>query len=306
MALTPEQAAHINRQARRRAERAAAEMSFRNVSSEDYLRKLRAKRRPSRPFEIGEIPAAIEIEDDEPVAPPYRTRSSTAARPAAARPAPQPQPRAAATSGSIRGHSKQHRAPTVERPRDARKSPQPTRSSTRLSVRSPAPPRERTRSQNDLLKTTQQTSTTTLGSIKSRRRSILSASRLSFRAKTPSKPLRRAASAAEMLSKTKPTKAESLRPNKSMKHTRSQSDQSPITSSELASPKVGLTKRGSLRSLKDKIRRVASAFELRSDKAEGEEGKGVSLKHNNSTRSLLRYSGARLRRRQLDTVDEEA
>ncbi|KAF6822236.1 hypothetical protein CMUS01_11162 [Colletotrichum musicola] len=300
MALSPEQAAHINRQARRRAERAAAEMSFRNVSSEDYLRKLRAKRRPSRPFEIGEIPAAVEIEDDEPVPPPRQSnRASTASRPAL-------KPRAAATGGSIRGHNKTYRAPTPTRTREATKSPKPTRSSTRVSVRSPVPSREQTRSQDDLLKTTQQSSTTTLGSIKSRRRSILSPSRLSFRSKTPSKPLRRAASAAEISSKTKPAKNETLRPNKSMKHTRSQSTQSPITPSELPGPKVGLTKRSSLRSLKDKIRRVASAFELRSDKAEGEGGSGVSLKHNNSTRSLLRYSGTRLRRRQLDTVDEEA
>ncbi|OLN91668.1 hypothetical protein CCHL11_06578 [Colletotrichum chlorophyti] len=68
MALSPEEIADLNRQARRRAERAAEEMSFRGVSSEDYLRRLRAKRRPGRKFEVGDIPAAVEI-GEEPLPP---------------------------------------------------------------------------------------------------------------------------------------------------------------------------------------------------------------------------------------------
>ncbi|GKT43568.1 uncharacterized protein ColSpa_03749 [Colletotrichum spaethianum] len=68
MALSPEEVAHLNRQAKRRAERAAAEMSFRDVSSEEYLKKLRAKRRPGRRFEVEDIPAAVEI-GEEPLSP---------------------------------------------------------------------------------------------------------------------------------------------------------------------------------------------------------------------------------------------
>ncbi|TDZ28549.1 hypothetical protein C8035_v007522 [Colletotrichum spinosum] len=58
MALSSEEFVDLNRQARRRAERAAQTMSSQGVSSEEYLKKLRAKRRPTRRFEVSETPAA--------------------------------------------------------------------------------------------------------------------------------------------------------------------------------------------------------------------------------------------------------
>ncbi|GKT55994.1 hypothetical protein ColTof4_11596 [Colletotrichum tofieldiae] len=117
MALSPEEVAHLNRQAKRRAERAAAEMSFRDVTSEEYLKKLRAKRRPGRRFEVEDIPAAVEV-GEEPLPPsqpefrrpmgPERQRTHTRTQSAGAT-IPGPQQRAASTPGyAWRPHSQEH------------------------------------------------------------------------------------------------------------------------------------------------------------------------------------------------------
>ncbi|GJC77332.1 hypothetical protein ColTof4_11597 [Colletotrichum tofieldiae] len=89
-------------------------------------------------------------------------------------------------------------------------------------------------------------------------------------------------------------------------HVRSKSVHATATAQENHVRPGALSKRGSLRMLKDKIRRVASSFELRSARSEGTGlGGDDGLKHRSSRSLLLRPSrklGSQLR---LGTVSEE-
>ncbi|KAK1844235.1 hypothetical protein CCHR01_13137 [Colletotrichum chrysophilum] len=292
MPMTPQQTAHLNRQARRRAERAAEEMSFGKVSSEDYLMRLRSRRRPGRPYEVEDIPAAVEIEDDDdaPAVPSCDSKYSSNARWSF------PQHREAPPRMGATAHVP--RTLATVRARDV-SSPSPiARSSTRFSAPSRGLYSERPKSQHDLLSISQHTSVTTLGSGTP---SSASQSRSTLSLISPNKSVRRAAADAALS-----TKPDAFENDSSQRrgHSRSQSTQT-VNFSDGPLPRGTLQKRSSLRVLKDKIRRVASAFELRSARDDEETSEKLDLKHNKSTRSLLRYSGTRIRRRRLDTVNEE-
>ncbi|KAK1579194.1 uncharacterized protein LY79DRAFT_592981 [Colletotrichum navitas] len=305
MALSPEEVAHLQRQARRRAERAAAEMSFRNVSSDDYLMKLRAKRRPGRRHEVGDIVAAVEI-GEEPLPPsqpefrrptgPERQRTHTRTQSASAT-IPGPQQRAASTpvgrratlagpisrSAPVKAH-----APS-QRYSGQHASSQPDllmRAAQRQSVSTPGP-------------------ATGLKAARSSPKPRPPRPRSSLSIFYPRKSVRRVASVGAISSKkvdsqTAPTLRQPV-------HTRSKSVHATAAPSEPpARPGTTLTKRGSLRMLKDTIRRVASSFELRSTRTENTGlGNDDGLKHRSSRSLLLRPSrklGSQLR---LGTVSEE-
>ncbi|KAL0939940.1 uncharacterized protein CTRU02_206550 [Colletotrichum truncatum] len=300
MGLSPEQVAHLNRQARRRAERAAEEMSFNKVSSEDYLKRLRARRRPGRPFEIEDIPAAVEIEDETDIPPLKASHSPNPRR------TPHP-PRSTATPKGARGPSAP-RTPSTSKVKETPSSKSTARISTKTSVSFRGWSRERSKSQHDLLQNIQRPSTTTLDSvgIKSTGISATSPSRSTTNVSKPNKSIRRVASVSAIPPKSDPSEKENTKPDYKPKHSRSQSSPTAIPPSDAPMPRGTLTKRSSIRALKDKIRRVASAFELRSTEDDSEPSNGITLQHNKSTRSLLRYSATRIRRRRLDTVNEEA
>ncbi|KAK1970229.1 hypothetical protein LY78DRAFT_276373 [Colletotrichum sublineola] len=305
MALSPEEVAHLQRQARRRAERAAAEMSFRHVSSDDYLKKLRAKRRPGRRFEVGDIPAAVEI-GEEPLPPtqpefrrpagPERQRTHIRTQSASAT-IPGPQQRAASTPVGRRA--------TLGGPIP-----------TNTPAKAHAPPYQRysgqhASSQPDLLmRAAQRQSASTPGPAMRSKAARSSPKpqpprpRSSLSIFYPRKSVRRTASVAAISSKkvdpeTGPTHRQSG-------HARNKSVHAAATPSETPVRPGNLTKRGSLRMLKDKIRRVASSFELRSTRTENTGlGNDDGLKHRSSRSLLLRPSrklGSQLR---LGTVSEE-
>ncbi|KAK2052984.1 hypothetical protein LY76DRAFT_301074 [Colletotrichum caudatum] len=305
MALSPEEVAHLQRQAKRRAERAAAEMSFRNVSSEDYLKKLRAKRRPGQRFEVGDIPAAVEI-GEEPLPPsqpefrrataPERQRTHTRTQSASAT-VPGPQQRGASTPVGRRA--------TLAGP-VARNTPvKPHPPSQRYSSGQHAS------SQPDLLmRAMQRQSVSTPGPAMNSKAARSSPKpqpprpRSSLSIFYPRKSVRRAASVAAISSKK--VVPETAPAHRQPGHIRSKSVHATATPSETPARPGNLTKRGSLRMLKDKIRRVASSFELRSTRTENTGlGNGDGLKHRSSRSLLLRPSrklGSQLR---LGTVSEE-
>ncbi|TEA22090.1 hypothetical protein C8034_v006305 [Colletotrichum sidae] len=295
MALSPEEFVDLNRQARRRAERAAQTMSSQGVSSEEYLKKLRAKRRPTRRFEVSETPAAVEI-GEEPLPPGYDKhvkRSATATRPPA-------RPRESSPTRPTRTPSAPRPVPSHAKA-NPRASPT-IRSPSRASLVSRVSFRKTPKSQQDLLKTAAKSSTTSLSSAKTIDKPKSTKTPKSAIPKNK-KSIRRAASAAALYSKAHTTDEKTRNPK--TKPSRSRSVQAVIPPEDPL-PQVTLTKRSSLRSIRDKIRRVASAFELRPGREDdAEKSGGISMKHNNSTRSLLRYSATRIRRRRLDTVDEE-
>ncbi|KAK2039366.1 hypothetical protein LZ31DRAFT_86690 [Colletotrichum somersetense] len=304
MALSPEEVAYLQRQAKRRAERAAAEMSFGNVSSEEYLKKLRAKRRPGRRFEVGNIPAAVEI-GEEPLPPsqpefrrataPERQRTHTRTQSASATiPGPQqrggstPVGRRATLAGPVARNTPVKSHPPSQRYSGQHASSQPDllmRAMQRQSVSTPGPAMN---------------SKAALSSPKPqppRPRSSLSIF-------YPRKSVRRAASVAAISSKK--VVSETAPTHRQPGHIRSKSVHATATPSETPARPGNLTKRGSLRMLKDKIRRVASSFELRSTRTENAGlGKDDGLKHRSSRSLLLRPSrklGSQLR---LGTVSEE-
>ncbi|KAK1976036.1 hypothetical protein LZ30DRAFT_604299 [Colletotrichum cereale] len=305
MALSPEEAAHLHRQAKRRAERAAAEMSFRDVSSDDLLKKLRAKRRPGRRSEVGEIPAAVEI-GEEPLPPsqpafrrptgPERQRTHTRTQSAGAT-IPGPQQRAASTPVGRRA--------TLAGP-IARSTP------VKAHVPSHRYSGQHASSQPDLLmRATQRQSVSTPGLVMTSKAARSSPKpqpprpRSSLSIFYPRKSVRRVASVASISSKKVDT--ETGPTHRHPNHIRSKSVHTTATPSEAPLRPLGtLTKQGSLRMLKDKIRRVASSFELRSTRTESS---GLcsddGLKHRSSRSLLLRPSrklGSQLR---LGTVSEE-
>ncbi|KAK1998245.1 hypothetical protein LX36DRAFT_43056 [Colletotrichum falcatum] len=304
MALSPEEAAQLQRQAKRRAERAAAEMSFRHVSSDDYLKKLRAKRRPGRRFEVGDIPAAVEI-GEEPLPPsqpefrrpagPERQRTHTRTQSASAA-IPGPQQRMASIPVGRRA--------TLAGP-ISRNAPVKAHSpSQRYS-------RQHASSQPDLLmRATQRQSVSTPGPVMGSKAARASPKpqpprpRSSLSIFYPRKSVRRAVSLASISSKK--VNSETAHAPRQTSHLRSKSIHATAMPPETPAPPGTLTKRGSLRTLKDKIRRVASSFELRPTRAESTGlGKDDGLKHRSSRSLLLRPSrklGSQLR---LDTVSEE-
>ncbi|KAK2035539.1 hypothetical protein LX32DRAFT_1883 [Colletotrichum zoysiae] len=303
MALSPEEVAHLQRQAKRRAERAAAEMSFGNVSSEEYLKKLRAKRRPGRRFEVVDIPAAVEI-GEEPL-PPSQTEFRRATAPERQR----THTRTQSASATIPGP--QHRGASTPVGRRATL----TGPVARNTPVKPHPPSQRysgqhASSQPDLLmRAMQRQSVSTPGPAMNSKAARSSPKpqpprpRSSLSIFYPRKSVRRAASVATISSKK--VVSETAPPHRQPGQTRSKSVHAPATPSETPARPVNLMKRGSLRMLKDKIRRVASSFELRSTRTENTGlGKDDGLKHR-SSRSLLRPSrklGSQLR---LGTVSEE-
>ncbi|OHW98684.1 hypothetical protein CSPAE12_02599 [Colletotrichum incanum] len=304
MALSPEEVAHLNRQAKRRAERAAAEMSFRDVSSEEYLKKLRAKRRPGRRFEVEDIPAAVEI-GEEPLPSsqpefrrpmgPERQRTHTRTQSASAT-IPGPQQRAASTpvgrratlGGPVARNTSAKAHVPSQRYSNQHASSQPDllmRATQRQSVSTPGP---------------NMSSKTTCSSPKPqppRPRSSLSM----FYSR---KSVRRVASVAAIPSKSIDPGMGSTHQQPS--HIRSKSVHATVNSQDNPVRPGTLSKRGSLRMLKDKIRRVASSFELRPTRSEGTGlGGDDGLKHRSSRSLLLRPSRKLGSQLHLGTVSEE-
>ncbi|KZL78691.1 hypothetical protein CT0861_10532 [Colletotrichum tofieldiae] len=304
MALSPEEIAHLNRQAKRRAERAAAEMSFRDVTSEEYLKKLRAKRRPGRRFEVEDIPAAVEV-GEEPLPPsqpefrrpmgPERQRTHTRTQSAGAT-IPGPQQRAASTPVGRRA--------TLGGP-----------IAKNTSAQAHVPPQrysnQHASSQPDLLmRATQRQSVSTTGPTVRSKATCSSPKpqpprpRSSLSMFYSRKSVRRVASVSAIPSK--PIDPEMGSTHQQPSHVRSKSVHATATAQENHVRPGALSKRGSLRMLKDKIRRVASSFELRSARSEGTGlGGDDGLKHRSSRSLLLRPSrklGSQLR---LGTVSEE-
>ncbi|KAJ0162619.1 hypothetical protein CTA2_4271 [Colletotrichum tanaceti] len=319
MALSTEEVAHLHRQAKRRAERAAAEMSFRDVSSEEYLKKLRAKRRPGRRFEVQDIPAAVEV-GEEPLPPsqpqfrrpmgperqPTHTRTHTRTQSAGAATSPGPQLRAASTpvgrkatlGGPIaRNSSAMSHVPPSQRYSSQHSSSQPDllmRAMQRQSASTPGP--------TVSSKTPRASSSSSSKPQPPRPRSSLSI----FYSR---KSVRRVASVASLPSKAVDQDKGSTH-HRQAGHIRSKSVHVTAVPSETpARPPGTLSKRGSLRILKDTIRRVASSFELRSVRSEnarlggGDDDDG--LKSRSSRSLLLRPSRKLGSQSRLGTVGEE-
>lgn len=306
MALPPEELAHLNRQARRRAERAAEEMSFRDVSSEEYLRRLRARRRPGRPFEVEDIPAAVEI-GEEPLDPqpeykrptaPGRQRSQSHTVSTGST-TPGPNPRGLSKSGSRRPVSG---------------GPIPRNPSMKVPVRSertsseganPQPGRERAMHQPPA----PAASSVSLNSAAALPHTQPQRPRSSLSIFGPKKSVRRAASVAVLSSKQGFVDAEMASTTHQASHVRSRSLHVPSNVSDPSLRPGTLSKRSSLRSLKDTIRRVASSLELRSLRRDNSDLAGdiTTLKHRKSSKSLLSRSSRRVAPQQrLGTVSEEA
>ncbi|OHF04182.1 hypothetical protein CORC01_00521 [Colletotrichum orchidophilum] len=300
MALSSEEVAHLNRQAKRRAERAAAEMSFRDVNSEEYLKRLRAKRRPGRRFDIEHTPAAVEIGEEPLPSQPefrrstvpekYRTHTRTKSTPTA-------NTGVLSTSGSRRA--------TLASPIARNTSGKALVPSQRLAA-------QQTKSQPNLfLQAAQQRpaptishanlgTTTTVSSLSSQPQRSKSSLSMFY----PKKHVRRAASVSVLSSR--PLGIDPIATAHQPAHARSQSLGNAMSVLDPTSQPVALKKRGSLRMLKDKIRRVASSFELRSARSDGpglSDGDGLK---NRSSRSLLLRTTRRFgSQHRLGTVSEE-
>lgn len=305
MALSPEEVAHLHRQAKRRAERAAAEMSFRDVSSEEYLKKLRAKRRPGRRFEVQDIPAAVEI-GEEPLPPsqpqfrrpmgPERQRTHARTQSAGAATTPGPQQRTASTPVG--------RKATLGGPIARNTSAMPHVPSQRYSS-------QHSSSQPDLLmRAMQRQSASTPGPTVSSKTPRASSKpqpprpRSSLSIFYSRKSVRRVASVASLPSKAVDQDKSST--HRQAGHIRSKSVHVTAVPTETPARPGTLSKRGSLRMLKDKIRRVASSFELRSARSEDTRLDGDDGLKSRSSRSLLLRPSRKLGSQpRLGTVGEE-
>ncbi|KXH61698.1 hypothetical protein CSAL01_12905 [Colletotrichum salicis] len=300
MALSSEEAAHLHRQAKRRAERAAAEMNFREVTSEEYLKKLRAKRRPGRRFEIDNTPAAVEIgEEPLPSQPEFKLstgpdRQRTHAR---TKSTPTANTNGLSTSGSrrttlgspiARNTSGKAMVPTQ------RLAAQQTKSQPNLFLQAA---QQRT---NPAITHANLGTTTTVSSLSSQPQRSKSSMSMFY----PKKHVRRAASVSVLSSK--PLELDPIATAHQTGHARSQSLGNALSVLDTTPQPVALKKRGSLRMLKDKLRRVASSFELRSARSDGSGlSDDDSLKNRSSKSLLLRTRNRFGSQHRLGTVSEE-
>ncbi|KAK0380010.1 hypothetical protein CMEL01_12325 [Colletotrichum melonis] len=299
MALSSEEAAHLHRQAKRRAERAAAEMNFREVTSEEYLKKLRAKRRPGRRFEIDDTPAAVEI-GEEPLHPQREFKLSTGSERQRTHTRTKSTPTA-----NTNGLSSGSRRTTLGGPIARNTLGKASVPSQRLAA-------QQTKSQPNLFLQAAQQRTNpaithaNLGTITTV--SSLSAqpqrSKSSLSMFYPKKHVRRAASVSVLSSK--PLELDPIATAHHSGHARSQSLGNALSVVDTAPQPVALKKRGSLRMLKDKIRRVASSFELRSTRSDGSGSSDDDGLKSRSSKSLLLRTKTRFgSQHRLGTVSEE-
>lgn len=300
MALSSEEAAHLNRQAKRRAERAAAEMNFREVTSEEYLKKLRAKRRPGRRFEIDNTPAAVEI-GEEPLPPQREFKLSTSSdrqrTHARTKSTPTANTNGLSTSGSRRttlgGPIARNTLGKASVP-SQRLAAQQTKSQPNLFLQAA---QQRT---NPAITHANLGTTTTVSSLSSQPQRSKSSLSMFYR----KKHVRRAASVSVLSSK--PLELDPIATAHQSGHARSQSLGNALSVVETAPQPVALKKRGSLRMLKDKIRRVASSFELRSARSDGSgSSDDDGLKSRSSKSLLLRTRNRFGSQHRLGTVSEE-